>query len=46
MKKEYTKPTMQVVEITKNSGILCSSVVSVSENAYKYEGTDDEWEDL
>lgn len=37
---------MQVVEITKNSGILCSSLnYSVSRNAYKYED-DDDWEDL
>jgi len=46
MKKEYTKPSMQVVEITKNSGILCSSVETLRVRSTSYGDEEGDWEDL
>ena len=46
MKKNYIQPRMQVVELKSRTSLLTVSSLDVNSQNYKYEGEDDDWEDL
>ena len=46
MKKNYIQPRMQVVELKSRTSLLTVSSLDVKSQSYKYEGEDDDWEDL
>ena len=46
MKKNYIQPRMQVVMLKSRVSILTTSTLDVKSQSYKYEGDDDDWDDL